>query len=471
MKTIKYILFITLTAFVITGCAGQSKMVKKINKTVKASSKSKCEEKGGYWYNDKCWANFKEFDEGISIENIDSEVKKQLNAAKDFGLQLNEKPFNIDFFFPEMNYEDDEFMMISSFTKEEKTNTLILIASIKDSEKKSFTAQAILFNVNLMELTEEDQAKVPSYIVSQGTANVISAEKEDMKIFDVTGTLTSVAGGEESSFKMKVGEALAGLGDTRLEIKGTEVYLNGTLGTKGYAQFKDLIKNHPEVTTIVLQNVPGSINDAVNMHTGRIIREAGLNTKVLTNSNISSGGVDLFCAGKERIVTKGARLGIHSWGGDGISADDIAKDHPAHQYQLEYFTMCLGKEKGPAFYFRTLTAAPAGEMHWMSDKEIKEWKLATSFIEGVKEVEEGKKGNIINQTLYDFVPSNLTLLPMEKLMGNPPPKNMTEVYYSNGKKTTLKEVMPKIMNYELNPQMFVDEKGIYKVLVVVKTKN
>ncbi|WP_299884101.1 hypothetical protein [uncultured Lacinutrix sp.] len=465
MKTIKQILFFTLITFALSNSYGQSKMAKKINKTVKASSKSKCEKKGGYWYNDKCWANFKEFDEGISIENIDAEVEKQLNAAKDFGLQLNGKPFNLDFFFPEINYEDNEFMMISTFTIEKKTNTLILITSIKDSEKRSFTAQTLLFNVNLMELSEEDQAKVPSYIVSQGTANIISAEKEDMKIFDVTGTLTPVAGGEESSFKMKVGEALAGLGDTRLEIKGTDVYLNGTLGTKGYAQFKDLIKNHPEITTIVLQNVPGSINDAVNMHTGRIIREAGLNTKVLANSNISSGGVDLFCAGKERIVTKGARLGIHSWGGDGISADDIAKDHPAHQYQLAYFTMCLGKEIGPAFYFRTLTAAPAGKMHWMSDKEIKDWKLATSFLK------ETKKEGLVNQTLYDFVPSHLKLLPIEKLMGNPPPKDMTEVYYANGKKTTLKDVMPKIMNYELDPQMFVDKQGNYKVLVVVKSKK
>ncbi len=380
MKTIKHIFFTVIAIFTMSSCSGQNKMVKKFNKTIKASSKSNCDKKDGYWYNGKCWANFEDFDDGISIENIDAEVEKQLIAAKGFGIEIDDTSFDIDFFFPEMNYEDDEFLVLSSFIKEEKTNTLVLIASIKDAEKESFTVQAILFNANLMELSEEDEAKIPSYIVSQGSANVISTGGEEEKIFNITGTLTPVVGGKESSFKMKAGEALTGIGNTTLEIKGTEVYLNGTLGTKGYAQFRDLIKNHPEVTTIVLQNVPGSINDAVNMHTGRIIREAGLNTKVLADSQISSGGVDLFCAGKERIVNKGARLGIHSWGGNGLSADQVAKDHPAHQYQLAYFTMCLGKENGPGFYFRTLEAAPAGEMHWMSDTEIKEWTVSTQFL-------------------------------------------------------------------------------------------
>lgn len=379
MKTIKHILLTMLTFFVLLSCSGQNKMVKKFNKTIKATSKSSCEKKEGYWYNDKCWANFKEFDDGISIKDIDTEVVKQLKAVKDFGLEIDKKPYAIDFFFPEMNHEDDELLMVLLFTDKESVKTLILTTSIKNSEKESFTVEAILFNANLMELSEEDEAKIPSYIYATGSANVKSKEYKEAQEFDITGVLNSISNNTKIPFKVKTGETLTGIGNTTLDIKGTEVYLNGTLGTKAYMQFKDLLKTHPEVTTVVLQNVPGSINDAVNMHTGRIIREAGLNTKVLADSQISSGGVDLFCAGKERIVTKGARLGIHSWGGNGLSADQVARDHPAHQYQLAYFTMCLGKEKGPTFYFRTLEAAPAGDMHWMSDNEIRK-TISTQFL-------------------------------------------------------------------------------------------
>lgn len=103
------------------------------------------------------------------------------------------------------------------------------------------------------------------------------------------------------------------MGDSKLKIIGDEAFLSGDLGTKAYAQIKDLIENHPNVKTLVLTSISGSVNDAVNMHTGRLVHEAKLNTKVLANSDIASSAVDLFCAGENRIVEKGAKIGIHSW--------------------------------------------------------------------------------------------------------------------------------------------------------------
>ena len=374
----KKVLILSTLFLVFLSCHGQKSVATKLNKTIKTSSENHCEEKGGYWYNNKCWANFKEFDEGISVKDIDAETEKQLNAAKEFGLQIDGKSFDIDFFFPEQ--DEESLLMILVFSEQAVTKTLLLTTTIKESKRESFTVEVVLFNANLIALSENEESNITSMIAAQGSATVQSKEQNKLQEFDISGTLQSATDQTIIPFKTTVGEALAGIGDTTLDIKGNEVYLNGTLGTNAYVQFKDLIENHPEVTTIVLENVPGSINDAVNMHTGRIIREAGLNTKVLADSEIASGGVDLFCAGKQRIVTSGARLGIHSWGGDGISAGELAKDHPAHQHQIEYFTMCLGTQKGPAFYFRTLEAAPASEIHWMDDTEIKE-TIATQVLE------------------------------------------------------------------------------------------
>lgn len=375
----RQIVIVLFLSIALSSFQSHAQSLKQVLKTYKKDSKVACEKKGGYWYEGKCWANFSEFDDGISVEDIDSEVKKQLEAAKKYGISIDGVEREIDFFFPEIDEEEGEVLFITLFKDKEGVKTLLQIAPLKKMRKKSFEANAILLNGNLLELSEEDQVDVPSIIIAQGTSQVTN-QKGDDEDFLITGNLTRVQEGNDIPFMMNAGAMLTGMGDTTLKIKGNEVFLNGTLGTKSYKQFKDLIAQHPEVKTIVLQNVPGSVNDAVNMHTGRIIREAGLATKVLVDSQISSGGVDIFCAGKERIITQGAQLGIHSWGGGGLSADDFPKDHPAHQYQIAYFTMCLGEEIGPDFYFRTLEAAPAGEMHWMDWEEIKKWKVATQLI-------------------------------------------------------------------------------------------
>ena len=374
MKKIIVVNFFVLAS--IMTCLGQSE-VEKLSKTYKVKNEKECQKKGGYWYQNKCWANFLQFDEGISISEIDSEVKRQLKEIEKYGMEINGKKYIINSFFPEIDENSGEIAIITVFTEKGKAKTLLQVGEWKKGKTKSISLQVMLFNCNLMEGEVEDE-KLMSLLIANGTSEV--NYNEETEEFVTKGSMSIEDKDKKMTFEIKAGESLIGMGDTRLEIKGNEAYLNGTLGTKSYKQFKNLIMNHPEVKTIVLQNVPGSVNDAVNMHTGRIIREAGLTTKVLVDSKIASGGVDLFCAGKERIIIKGAQLGIHSWGGNGITADQLSKDHPAHQYQLEYFTMCLGKGKGPGFYFCTLSAAPMDNIHWMSNEEIERWEIATRFI-------------------------------------------------------------------------------------------
>jgi hypothetical protein len=67
---------------------------------------------------------------------------------------------------------------------------------------------------------------------------------------------------------------------------------------------------------------------------------------------------------------------------------------------------------------------------------------------------------------YSFVPKNLRLITEEELMKKDPALFKLLVYYEDGTKTTLKEVVSKIINKELSPHMFVDEEGVCKILVV-----
>lgn len=367
-------------------CNAQNK-IGDLTKTYKVNSLEVCEKKAGYWYKNKCWANFDE-SEGISIANIDNEVKRQMEIIDNTKMVIDGEAYPINFFFPEEDGE--QIILITMFKKGAKTQTLLQFVDTnalpiyteqsKTDKQKTVETSAILIDADIIALDDNDKASANLFNNPLATGT-LTATVNDLDTLDISfkGQLKYAKDATVETIAFKSNEAITGAGNSTIEVKENKAFLNGTLGTVTYPQIKNLTLNHPEVKTLVLQNVPGSINDAVNMHTGRLIREAGLNTMVLVNSKISSGGVDLFCAGNERIVTKGAQLGIHSWGGEGISADELPKDHPAHQYQIEYFTMCLGEKLGPDFYFRTLSAAPAGDMYWMKNDEIKE-KVATKFI-------------------------------------------------------------------------------------------
>jgi hypothetical protein len=67
---------------------------------------------------------------------------------------------------------------------------------------------------------------------------------------------------------------------------------------------------------------------------------------------------------------------------------------------------------------------------------------------------------------YNFIPDSLRLLPMQELVKKEPPADFEPVYYEDGTKVSFKEVLPLIMEQKLIPQMFVDENGEYKALVV-----
>lgn len=167
-----------------------------------------------------------------------------------------------------------------------------------------------------------------------------------------------------------------GAGSSTFELRGEVAALNGELGSGTYHQVEYLIAQHPEVTTLVFEEVPGSMNDEVNVETGRLIRAAGYTTVLPADGMIASGGVDLFCAGVQRVI-EGGRIGVHSWDepGSGIVANDLPRDHPAHRSQVRYFREMLAN--GEEFYFYTLSAAPAAGIHWMSAEEIVRWGLAT----------------------------------------------------------------------------------------------
>lgn len=164
-------------------------------------------------------------------------------------------------------------------------------------------------------------------------------------------------------------------GTSTFQVDGNRAFLNGALGSGAYDQIEFLIQFRPQVDTLVFENVPGSLNDDINLLTGRLIREAGYTTVVPAHGVVASGGVSLFCAGQHRMIEDGARLGVHAWKIFIPEVDPLKfpREHQAHRKSLDYFREML--DQGEQFYFFTLQAAPFESVHWLTSEEIERFGL------------------------------------------------------------------------------------------------
>lgn len=158
-------------------------------------------------------------------------------------------------------------------------------------------------------------------------------------------------------------------------VRGDWAIMHGEITSKIVSELNALVAAHPEVKTLVMSNVPGSSDDEENLKAGIRLRELGLNTYLPPGGEIASGGVDLFLAGKERFAAPDVLVGVHSWGGDGVTdASTLGRGHEAHKPYLDYYTK-LGIETD--FYWFTIQAANADNIHWMSVAERKQYGITT----------------------------------------------------------------------------------------------
>lgn len=205
----------------------------------------------------------------------------------------------------------------------------------------------------------------------EGRATVEYQEATDAVVLEPT-LLSGPDGTIELSTCFHIGS-----GSSQIEFSGSEATIGGVLGSLTFLQVQRLQAEHPEIDRLILQDVPGSINDEVNVETGRLVRNGGWSTHIPADSEVASGGVDLFCAGVERTLEDGGQLGVHSWANGEQEGADLPVDSPEHTFFIEYLDEMLGSPRGETFYFFTLQAAPAGDIHWMTADEIEQYELLT----------------------------------------------------------------------------------------------
>lgn len=157
----------------------------------------------------------------------------------------------------------------------------------------------------------------------------------------------------------------------------TTVIMNGTINGRTENHFDKMIADHPNINTIILEDCPGSMNDDENLRVSKKIYDNGINTMLRSTSEIASGAVDLFLAGRKRSFESGAKVGVHSWRGLAKTATDFPEDHENHKPYIEYYEYVgMTAEEAKAFYFFTINAAPASDVHWMTEEELMQYNFA-----------------------------------------------------------------------------------------------
>lgn len=154
----------------------------------------------------------------------------------------------------------------------------------------------------------------------------------------------------------------------------TEATLDGVVCSGSLDAFNHLITEFPDILKLNIDVIEGSVDDEVNLKLSQQIHDKGMKTHLNSGGMIASGGVDLFLSGIKRSADDvKPKIGVHSWGSsDGMEGSLIPKSHPLHEEYLSYYRY-IGIES--EFYWFTLNAASAGEIHWLSTAEIKKYDV------------------------------------------------------------------------------------------------
>lgn len=168
------------------------------------------------------------------------------------------------------------------------------------------------------------------------------------------------------------------LGGATFEVEGSVATMTGVIGPSTPGRVLQLVLEHPEVTTISMLEVPGSMDDDSNLRAARLVRHMGFDTHLPADGEVASGGTDFFLAGVERRAEAGARFGVHSWSGMGEEGADVPRDDPEHQRYISFYDEVDISED---FYWYTLEAAPADGIHWMSLDELELYDMLTVYDE------------------------------------------------------------------------------------------
>ncbi len=169
--------------------------------------------------------------------------------------------------------------------------------------------------------------------------------------------------------------------DTQFTVSGVEMTVEGRIKTNSTTLFNNTLAANPGVTTVILKNVPGSLDANASFAIGRAIRSNNLATVVPAGGFIASGGTDMFLAGTTRTISGpsvteiAGLIAVHSWEAGPTQGIDLPVSSTLHQPFLTYYSD-IGIPA--SFYWFAINAARADSFHVMTAAEITQHGVVTA---------------------------------------------------------------------------------------------
>lgn len=153
-------------------------------------------------------------------------------------------------------------------------------------------------------------------------------------------------------------------------------YVSGILNNNSTEAVRQLINEHPNVRTLALVDIEGSLDQQETMQAARLIRLLELDTHIVRTGYVASGGVDFFLGGVNRTIDAGAGVGVHSWlDNTGVDPDELNLADPIHATYVNFYLEMGIPER---FYWFSLNAAPPERVYYLSPEEIYDFSLVTT---------------------------------------------------------------------------------------------
>lgn len=156
----------------------------------------------------------------------------------------------------------------------------------------------------------------------------------------------------------------------------TTIEMDGVIKSKTLKNFNDLIDRYPNINLINIVNCDGSADDEINLQVAQLVYDMGINTHLNDNGLIASGGVDFFLAGVKRTRGTNTMIGVHSWSDGSSEANEFPVGHANHlPYINFYVAIGFSQQAAEDFYYFTINAAPASDIHYMTEAEIDQYNI------------------------------------------------------------------------------------------------
>ena len=165
-------------------------------------------------------------------------------------------------------------------------------------------------------------------------------------------------------------------------VQDNNAYMEGVMDSSITDKIRELMHDHPLVDSIIMLDVPGTIDFKATLEASYLIREACFTTVVPGNAYIASGGVYFFLAGCERLAGKNAHIGVHTWRSYSLDENenknivvagiDLPQSDPAHERYLKFhYDMQIPEE----FYW-LIVSTPFDKVYFLNNDDIINYQVA-----------------------------------------------------------------------------------------------